>query len=39
MANVGRNMLCPYTNDVDEILKFKNSEGFKKQVACKTANN
>jgi hypothetical protein len=28
-----------YTSDVEEILKFKNFTGFKKQVACKTANN
>jgi hypothetical protein len=37
--NVGRNMYCAYSSDIKEILEFKTFKGFKKQVACKTANN
>jgi hypothetical protein len=32
-------MECPYTSDVEEILKFKTFQCVKKQVACETANN
>jgi hypothetical protein len=32
-------MQCAYTGDVEEILMFKAFEGFKKQVACETAND
>jgi hypothetical protein len=38
MTNVGRNMYCAYTGDVEEILTFKYFKGFKKQVSCETAN-
>jgi hypothetical protein len=38
MTNVGRNMLCAYTSDADEILTFKSFKGFKMQVACETDN-
>jgi hypothetical protein len=36
MNNVGRNIYCEYTSDAEEILKFKTSKGFKKQVAYGT---
>jgi hypothetical protein len=39
MINVGRNMSYAYTSDVEGILRFKISKGFKKQAACETANN
>jgi hypothetical protein len=39
MINVGQNMQCAYISDVEEILTFKTFKGFKKQVACETANN
>jgi hypothetical protein len=39
MSNVGQNMYCAYTNDVKEILMFKNFKGFKKKAACETADN
>jgi hypothetical protein len=39
MTNVGRNMYCAYITDVEEMLTFKTFKGFKKQVACETANN
>jgi hypothetical protein len=38
MTDVGRNMKYAHTSDIEEILKFKISKGFKKQVACDTAN-
>jgi hypothetical protein len=38
MANVGQNMYCAYTSDVEKILTFKAFKGFKKQVARETAN-
>jgi hypothetical protein len=37
--NVGRNMQCADSSDVEEILTFKTFKSFKKQVACETANN
>jgi hypothetical protein len=36
--NVGQNMQCAYTSDVEEILMFITFKGFKKQVAHETAN-
>jgi hypothetical protein len=39
MTDIGRNMQCAYTSDVEEILTFKTFKGFKKQVACETGNN
>jgi hypothetical protein len=35
MTNGGRNMYC----GVEQIFKFKTFKGFKKQVACETADN
>jgi hypothetical protein len=39
MTSVGQNMQCAYTGEVEEILTFKTFEGFKKKLACETANN
>jgi hypothetical protein len=39
MTTVGQNIYCAYTSDVEEVLKFKTSKGFKKQDACETDNN
>jgi hypothetical protein len=39
MTIVHRNMWCAYTSDVEEILTFKTSKDFKKQVACEMAND
>jgi hypothetical protein len=38
MTNVGQNMQSAYTSDVEDILTFKTSIGFKMQDACETAN-
>jgi hypothetical protein len=39
MTNVGRNMQCAYTSDVEQILKYKTFKCFKKQVARETSSN
>jgi hypothetical protein len=39
MTNVGWNMQCAYTSDVEEIITFKTFKLFKKQVARELANN
>jgi hypothetical protein len=38
MISVGCNK-CACTSDAEEILTFKTSKGFKKQVACEMDNN
>jgi hypothetical protein len=35
MTSVGRNTLCAYISDVEEILKFKTFKYFKNQVASR----
>jgi hypothetical protein len=32
-------MLCAYTSDVEEILKFKTLEGFEEQIAFKKVSS
>jgi hypothetical protein len=39
MTTVGQNMQYAYTVIIEGILEFKTFEGFKQEVAYKTANN
>jgi hypothetical protein len=32
MTNVGRNMLCAYTGDTEDILKLQTSKGLKRKL-------
>jgi hypothetical protein len=38
MNNIGRNMKYAHTSGIEGILKLRTFKGFKKQVACETAN-
>jgi hypothetical protein len=39
MTNVGQNMYCPHTRDVEAILKFKTFKGFMNTSYIEMANN
>jgi hypothetical protein len=39
MTNIGWNMKCAYTSDVEEILMFKTFKGFEKKTPCEMDNN